>query len=106
MTARINQYMRLQGRKYALELVESLGEQLYTPKGVANAITRLTAAMQNKPESHVVGIRDIVEVLQKTLTASAHQVSADGCANCAKPTQGVISPSSNCATSFKEEHYE
>lgn len=65
MTAPINQYMRLQGRQYALDLVESLGEQLYTPKGVANAIAKLTAATQNKPESHVVGIRDIIEVLQK-----------------------------------------
>ncbi|QAY92524.1 hypothetical protein [Pseudomonas sp. ACM7] len=65
MTAPINQYMRVQGRQFALDLVESLGEQIYTPKGVANAITRLTAATQNKPESHAVGIRDIIEVLQK-----------------------------------------
>ena len=65
MTAPINQYMRVQGRQFALDLVESLGEQIYTPIGVANAITKLTAATQNKPESHAVGIQDIIEVLQK-----------------------------------------
>ena len=66
MTAPINQYMRVQGRQFALDLVESLGEQIYTPIGVTNAITKLTAATQNKPESHAVGIQDIIEVLQKT----------------------------------------
>ncbi|MGO2703376.1 hypothetical protein ACTXN4_01795 [Pseudomonas helleri] len=65
MSGPINQYMRLQGRQYALDLVDSLGEQLYTPKGVADAIAKLTATTKNKPESHVAGIRDIIEVLQK-----------------------------------------
>ncbi|MGH8335118.1 MAG: hypothetical protein ACRES0_32495 [Pseudomonas sp.] len=117
MNAPINQYMRLQGRQYALDLVESLGEQLYTPKGVANAIIKLTAATQNKPESHVLGIWDIVEVLQKTLNASAHKDSVNGCENCAmdlatcdcvdpKPVQWAISPNHNCATNSKDEDNE
>jgi len=55
----------LQGRQFALDLLESFGEQLYSPKGVAHAIDRLTSATANKPESYVVGIQDIVEVLQK-----------------------------------------
>lgn len=67
MTAPINQHMRVEGRQYALDLVESLGQQLYTPKGVADAIAKLTAAMSNKPESQAVGIRDVIEVLQKAL---------------------------------------
>lgn len=60
-----DQYLLLQGRQFALDLLESFGEQLYSPKGVAHAIGRLTAAKQNKPESYVVGIQDIIEVLQK-----------------------------------------
>jgi len=60
-----DQYLLLQGRQFALDLLESFGEQLYSPKGVAHAIARLTAATQNKPESYVAGIQDIVEVIQK-----------------------------------------
>ncbi|MHC8342278.1 hypothetical protein [Pseudomonas sp. RT6P73] len=117
MTAPINQYLRLEGRQFALELVESFGEQLYTLKGVANAITKLTAATLNKPESHAVGVRDIIEVLQKTLTASAHQDSANSCENCAmdlatcdcvdtKPVQWAISPSRKGATTIEEKDDE
>lgn len=113
MTARINQYLRLEGRQFALELVESFGEQLYTLKGVAHAITKLTAATQNKPESHAVGVRDIIEVLQKTLTASADQDSANGCEKCTVDLATCDcedikqnSPSPKGTTTIKEEDDE
>lgn len=60
-----DQYLLLQGRQFALDLLESFGEQLYSPKGVAHAIDRLTSATQNKPEGYVAGIQDIIEALQK-----------------------------------------
>ncbi|MFJ7792943.1 hypothetical protein [Pseudomonas sp. NPDC096950] len=117
MTAPINQYLRLQGRQFALDLVESLGEQLYTPKGAADAITKLTAATQNKPESHAVGMRDIIEVLQKALSGPVRQDSANSCEGCAMdlatcdcvgatPAQSAMSPCSSCVTTIKEENHE
>jgi hypothetical protein len=58
----------VQGRQFALDLVESFGQQLYSAKGIAEAITCLTAAMKNKPESYALGINHIVDVLKSALT--------------------------------------
>lgn len=59
-----DQYLLLQGRQYALDLVESFGQQLDSAKGISEAIIRLAAATQNKPESYAQGINDIADVLK------------------------------------------
>ncbi|MEO8646298.1 hypothetical protein [Pseudomonas sp.] len=67
-----DQYLLLQGRQFALDLVESFGQQLYSTKGIAEAVTRLTAATENKPESYALGIHNIVDVLSNALKDSSH----------------------------------
>lgn len=62
-----DQYLLLQGRQFALELVESFGQQLYSARGVADAVKRLAAAAENKPESYALGINNIIDVLKKAL---------------------------------------
>lgn len=64
MIAPINMQLRLQGRQHALELIETLGQRLYTAQGVADAIAKLEATSKNKPESQVLGIQDILDVLK------------------------------------------
>ncbi|WP_341524080.1 hypothetical protein AABC73_13950 [Pseudomonas sp. G.S.17] len=59
-----DQYLLLQGRQFALDLVESFGQQLYSAKGIADAVKRLSAATENKPESYALGINNIVDVLK------------------------------------------
>ena len=60
-------YLLLQGRQFALDLVDSFGDRLYSAKGVADAISRLAVASQNKPDSYVLGINNVVDVLKKGL---------------------------------------
>ncbi len=69
MIAPINKHLRLQGRQHALGIVEALGERLYTPQGVADAIAKLEATSKNKPESQVLGINDILEILRRAQPA-------------------------------------
>lgn len=65
MNAPVNNHLRVQGRQHALEILDALGERLYTPQGVADAIAKLEATSKNKPESQVLGINDVIEVLRK-----------------------------------------
>lgn len=62
-----DQYLLLQGRQFALDLVESFGQQLYSHKGLSDAVKRLDAAAANKPESYALGINNIVDVLNNTI---------------------------------------
>ena len=62
-----DQYLLLQGRQFALDLVESFGQQLYSPKGLLDAVKRLDAAAANKPESYALGINNIVDVLNNAI---------------------------------------
>lgn len=62
-----DQYLLLQGRQFALDLVESFGQRLYSPEGLADAVKRLAAATENKPESYALGINNIVDVLANAI---------------------------------------
>ncbi len=62
-----DQYLLLQGRQFALDLVESFGQQLYSAKGIADAVKRLAAATENKPESYALGINNVVDVLNNAI---------------------------------------
>ena len=62
-----DQYLLLQGRQFALDLVESFGQQLYSAKGIADAVKRLAAATENKPESYALGINSVVDVLNNAI---------------------------------------
>lgn len=66
-----DQYLLLQGRQFALELVDSYGDRLYSAKGVGEAISRLAVASTNKPDSYVLGINNVVDALKKGLEEMA-----------------------------------
>ncbi|MCV4272325.1 hypothetical protein OH710_06685 [Pseudomonas capsici] len=71
-----DQHQLVQGRQFALDIVESFGPQLFTTKGIGDAIKRLTALQANKPKSFAQGIQHIVDVLvtaQQDLPAIADQ---------------------------------
>lgn len=75
-----DQYQLVQGRRFALDLVESFGPQLYSAKGVTDAIQRLTDLKVSKPKSFADGIQHVIDVLvtaQAELPAVGPQDSAD-----------------------------
>ncbi|MFJ4141449.1 hypothetical protein [Pseudomonas sp. NPDC089734] len=76
----LDQYQLVQGRRFALDLVESFGPQLLTPKGISDAIQRLTTLQPNKPKGFALGIQNVVDVLviaQTDLPVLSEQRSAD-----------------------------
>lgn len=60
----INEYMRLQAREEARDLVLSMRATLAWPNGLAQVITRLKLAAVGRPDSHVAGYLDIIEWLE------------------------------------------
>ena len=71
----INRLMVNQGQRFALEMVDSYGDQLSTARGVLSVIARLNATLSNKPESFALGICNIVEILHDGLSMVPHTES-------------------------------
>lgn len=65
ITGPINQYMRMQARADATDMVLSLREALTSTAGRAEILNQLIRAAVGRPCSHIAGIRDVIQLLQE-----------------------------------------
>ena len=64
ITGPINRVMELEGKRYAEEVVKSLGSSIRNPLVVASTIRNLTLNATAKPSSYVSGIKQIIDLLK------------------------------------------
>jgi len=66
ITGPINRVMELEGKRYALDVVRSLGSSIRNPLVVVNAIRNLTLTAVDQPSSYASGIKQVIDVLKVT----------------------------------------
>lgn len=66
ITGPINRVMEQEGRRYALDVVKSLGASIRNPLVVANTIRNLTMTAAAQPSSYASGIKQVIDVLKET----------------------------------------
>ena len=64
ITGPINRVMELEGRRYAEEVVKSLGSSIRNPRVVTATIRNLTLNAAAKPSSYASGIKQIIDALR------------------------------------------
>ncbi|NNA30670.1 hypothetical protein [Pseudomonas lundensis] len=64
ITGPINRVMELEGRRYAEEVVKSLGSSIRNPLVVAGTIRNLTLNAAAQPSSYASGIKQIIDALR------------------------------------------
>ena len=64
LTGPINRVMELEGRRYALDVVRSLGSSIRNPLVVASTIHNLTLTAAGQPSSYASGIKQVLDVLK------------------------------------------
>lgn len=64
ITSPINRVMELEGKRYAEEVVKSLGSSIRNPLVVASTIRNLTLNAAAKPSSYASGIKQIIDLLK------------------------------------------
>jgi len=62
-----DQFQLSQGRRYAIEIVESCGAQLNNAWGLKDLVARLEKSVANKPPSFAQGVSMVVEMLRAHL---------------------------------------
>ena len=60
----INRVMELEGKRYAEEVVKSLGSSIRNPLVVATTIRNLTLNAAAKPSSYASGIKLVIDLLK------------------------------------------
>lgn len=66
ITGPINRVMELEGKRYALDVVRSLGSSISNPLVVASTIRNLTLTAVDQPPSYASGIKQVIDVLKVT----------------------------------------
>lgn len=66
ITGPINRVMELEGKRYALDVVRSLGSSIRNPLVVASTIRNLTLTAIDQPSSYASGIKQVIDVLKVT----------------------------------------
>ena len=64
ITGPINRVMELEGKRYALDVVQAFGSSIRDPKVAAKAIRDLTTTAVAQPSSYASGIKQIIDVLK------------------------------------------
>ena len=64
ITGPINRVMEVEGRRYALDVVRSLGASIRSPLVVASTIRNLTMTATAQPSSYVSGIKQVIDLLK------------------------------------------
>jgi len=67
LTGPINRVMELEGRRYALDVVRSLGSSIRNPLVVVITIHNLTLTAAGQPSSYASGIKQVLDVLKVSL---------------------------------------
>ncbi|WP_338523326.1 hypothetical protein NUH87_26585 [Pseudomonas batumici] len=60
----INRVMYLEGRQFAVDMVEHAGDTLTEPAHIAKLVQALIRAAVSRPPSHAKGIKDVIELLE------------------------------------------
>ena len=64
ITGPINRVMELEGKRYALDVVRSLGVSIRNPLVVASTSRNLTMTAAGQPSSYASGIKQIIDLLK------------------------------------------
>lgn len=68
--ARVDQVMRIEGRRQALGMVERARGMLQTRTDLENLLAQLRRAAEGRPHSYAVGIHEVAEIVEQQLPAS------------------------------------
>ena len=63
----INRVMQLEGQRFALDVVRSLGSSISNPLVIANTIRNLTTTATASPSSYASGIKQVTDLLKDAL---------------------------------------
>ena len=66
ITGPINRVMELEGKRYALDVVQALGSSIRDPKVAAKTVRDLTNTAVAQPPSYASGIKQIIDLLKVT----------------------------------------
>lgn len=64
ITGPINRVMELEGKRFALEVVQALGSSIRNPSVVKQVIGNLTRTAVAQPSSYASGIKQIIDLLK------------------------------------------
>ena len=67
ITGPINRVMELEGKRYALDVVRSVGASIRNPLVVASTIHNLTTTAAGIPSSHASGIKQVIDALKEAV---------------------------------------
>lgn len=67
ITGPINRVMELEGKRFALEVVQALGPSIRNPKVASQVIANLTRTAVAQPSSYASGIKQIIDLLKVAL---------------------------------------
>ena len=67
ITGPINRVMQLEGQRFALDVVRSLGSSISNPLVIANTIRNLTTTATASPSSYASGIKLVTDLLKDAL---------------------------------------
>ena len=67
ITGPINRVMELEGKRYALDVVRSVGASIRNPLVVASTIRNLTTTATGQPSSHASGIKQVIDALKEAV---------------------------------------
>lgn len=63
-----DRYGYLQGKQFAVELLQSCRETMKLPGGIQEIIENLERALDNKPPAHAAGIKFVIEQLRSSIS--------------------------------------
>jgi len=63
----INRVMQLEGQRFAVDVVKSLGSSISNPLVIASTIRNLTATATASPSSYASGIKRVTDLLRDAL---------------------------------------
>ena len=64
ITGPINRVMEQEGKRYALDVMRSVGASIRNPQVVASTIRNLTTTALGQPSSHASGIKQVIDALK------------------------------------------
>lgn len=67
ITGPINRVMQLEGQRFAVDVVKSLGSSISNPLVIASTIRNLTATATASPSSYASGIKLVTDLLKEEL---------------------------------------
>ncbi|WP_374979045.1 hypothetical protein PSGK_19065 [Pseudomonas solani] len=70
--ARVDQVMRIEGRRQALGMVDRAQGMLQTRTDLENLLAQLRRAAEGRPHSYTVGVLEIAEMVAEKLPAAPH----------------------------------